>query len=117
MQGKNSKLSDPRLMLRNVIFPGSEPEASTRKLTLSLEFFPCMAEVQPMPNKELLFVCFHMLCFEKIMVINIFFRGVRLSPTLSRTLRVPLGFWKPWAISEQRTSFQDENLDEGRGRV
>ena len=83
----------------------------------SLEFFPCMAQVQPMPNKELLFVCFHMLCFEKIMVINIFFRGVRLSPTLSRTLRVPLGFWKPWAISEQRTSFQDENLDEGRGRV
>ena len=52
------------------------------------------------------------------MVVNIFFQGVTLSPTLSRTVRVPLGFWKPWAILEQRTSFQDdENLDEGRGCV
>ena len=35
MQGKNPKLSNPTLLRRNVIFPGSEPEVSTRKLTLS----------------------------------------------------------------------------------
>ena len=52
MQGKSPKLYNPTLLQRNVIFPGSEPEASTRKLTLSrnnvglesLGFFPCMAK-------------------------------------------------------------------------
>ena len=46
MQGKSRKLSNPTLLRPNVIFPGSEPEVSTRKLTLS--------QPMPMPNKELL---------------------------------------------------------------
>ena len=56
MQGKNPKLNVNFRVLASGSLPGNKTFRRNNVGLESLGFFPCMAQVQPMPNKELLTV-------------------------------------------------------------